>query len=218
MKQIDEYQYNTDESESDLKISRIWENDLYRRELIAIQKTEAGRKFCRHTPEHFLDVARLMYIETLEKGLPIPKDLIYGAALLHDIGRARQYLDGTSHEIASAYLAGRILPDCGYSKTEIETIQFAILEHRSETDTAGKGSAGNAAAGGKAVSQTAAVSAAVSHEAAAGHAASADSFELADVLSDLLYRADKKSRLCFLCDAEGDCDWPEGLKNRTALR
>lgn len=210
MKQIDEYQYNTDENNCDLRISRIWDNDLYRRELIAIQKTEAGRKFCRHTPEHFLDVARLMYIETLEKGLPLPKDLIYGAALLHDIGRARQYLDGTSHEIASAYLAGRILPECGYSKEETKTIQFAILEHRSEAEVSNN-AADNEAGSNAAASNAAAGNAAVSN------AAEGDRSELADVLAGLLYRADKKSRLCFLCDAEDECDWPEGRKNKTAL-
>ena len=32
-------------------------------------------------------------------------------------------------------------------------------------------------------------------------------------LSGLLYRADKKSRACFCCKAEAECDWPAEKKN-----
>ena len=39
----------------------------------------------------FWNVARLMYIYALEEHLELPKELIYAAALLHDIGRAQQY-------------------------------------------------------------------------------------------------------------------------------
>ena len=33
-----------------------------------LQQAEKGRIFCRHTMEHFLDTARLMYIYNLEDG------------------------------------------------------------------------------------------------------------------------------------------------------
>ena len=52
-----------------------------------LQQAEKGRIFCRHTMEHFLDTARLMYIYNLEDGAPVKKDIIYAAALLHDLGR-----------------------------------------------------------------------------------------------------------------------------------
>jgi HD superfamily phosphodiesterase len=32
-------------------------------------------------------------------------------------------------------------------------------------------------------------------------------------LRGILYRADKASRACFACEAEGDCNWKEGKKN-----
>ena len=67
------------------------------------------RIFCRHTPEHFLDVARLMYIYSLENKLNLSREIIYATALLHDIGRAQQYLSGISHDIAGAEIAGKIL-------------------------------------------------------------------------------------------------------------
>lgn len=40
---------------------------------------------------HLLDVARIAYIRNLEKGYGFRKDVIYAAAVLHDIGKALQY-------------------------------------------------------------------------------------------------------------------------------
>lgn len=91
---------------------------------------ERERKFCRHGIEHFLDVARLAYIDSLEQGLNIKKDVIYGAALLHDIGRYRQYALDIPHEKASADLADEILPECSFSQEERIQIREAILGHR----------------------------------------------------------------------------------------
>ena len=42
--------------------------------------------------------------------------MIYAAALLHDMGRVRQYRDGTEHHEESARIAARILPECGFSE------------------------------------------------------------------------------------------------------
>ena len=44
------------------RISLIWRHPLYQKHCEKIQELEKDRIFCRHTPEHFLDVARLMYI------------------------------------------------------------------------------------------------------------------------------------------------------------
>ena len=44
------------------RISLIWRHPLYQKHCKKIQELEKDRIFCRHTPEHFLDVARLMYI------------------------------------------------------------------------------------------------------------------------------------------------------------
>ncbi len=37
-------------------------------------------------------------------------------------------------------------------------------------------------------------------------------------LKGILYRADKASRACFACDAEGDCNWKDGKKNLKIYR
>ena len=45
-----------------IRVNQIWKHPIYQEQLQALQMLEADRKFCRHTPEHFLDVARLAYM------------------------------------------------------------------------------------------------------------------------------------------------------------
>lgn len=117
------------------RVNDIWNHPVYQEHLKKVLRWEKERKFCRHTVEHFLDTARLTYIYTLEEGLGIPKDIIYAAALLHDIGRHLQYEEGIPHEKASAAVAVGILSGCGYTKPECECILGAILNHRKKTQT-----------------------------------------------------------------------------------
>lgn len=116
------------------RVNQIWKHPLYQTELHKLQLLEADREFCRHTPEHFLDVARLAYIRALEENYPVSKELIYCTALLHDIGRARQYEDGTPHDEAGAIIAGQILKELGFPPEEMEAIVSAIRGHRAETN------------------------------------------------------------------------------------
>lgn len=94
------------------------------------RKMEEGRIFCLHNIEHYLDVARIAYIKALEERIDISKDVLYAAALLHDIGKHRQYKEGVPHEEESARMSEEILIDCGYDKEERERIQLAIQHHR----------------------------------------------------------------------------------------
>lgn len=116
------------------RVNQIWKHPLYQTELHKLQLLEADREFCRHTPEHFLDVARLAYIRALEENYPVSKELIYCTALLHDIGRVRQYEDGTPHDEAGAVIAEQILKELGFSPEEIQAIVSAIRGHRAETN------------------------------------------------------------------------------------
>ena len=136
-----------------------------------MQETEKERKFCKHTLEHLLDVARLMYIYALEHDLSISKELIYATALMHDIGRIDQIENGVPHEQAGAALCDVILPDCGFSQEETETIKAAILHHRKAAEDAD------------------------------------NSFY------EMLYWADKKSRNCFACGMQKECNWDEEKMN-----
>ena len=112
------------------RIDKICNNTLWRSYMEKICELEHDRIFCRHDTSHFLDVARLAYIENLERNLNISKELIYAAALLHDIGRHLEYLEGIPHDKASAMLAGDILKDCGFDPQEQTEITDAIAQHR----------------------------------------------------------------------------------------
>ena len=54
-----------------------------------IKRLEKERIFCCHQMTHFLDVARIAYIKNLEENLGFEKDVIYTAAVLHDIGKIK---------------------------------------------------------------------------------------------------------------------------------
>ena len=71
------------------EVEAIRNHPLYEKHYNKLKKTEQERIFCRHQMEHLLDVARIAYIYNLEQGLGITKDVIYGAALLHDIGKVK---------------------------------------------------------------------------------------------------------------------------------
>lgn len=110
------------------RYNRIIKNALFTELTEKIRQREKDRIFCRHSIEHSLDVARIAYILVLENNIAIDKDMIYAAALLHDIGRA--YSDG-NHRQDSVVPAEKILSACGYSIAEIYEITSAILSHGS---------------------------------------------------------------------------------------
>ena len=116
------------------RIRRLCGHPLFQEQLSLLTEAEKDRIFCRHTMEHFLDVARIMYIYRLEDGCGPEKELIYAAALLHDIGRHEQLLHGTPHHEAGAEIAGRILPECGFSLRETLEVQNAIGAHRPSSE------------------------------------------------------------------------------------
>ncbi|MPN04809.1 hypothetical protein SDC9_152057 [bioreactor metagenome] len=93
-------------------------------------KHEEEREFCKHDIQHFLDTARIAYILNLVKNLGIDKEVIYALGLLHDIGRWKQYEDGTPHNIASFDLSEKILMDSNFNEEERTEIRKAILSHR----------------------------------------------------------------------------------------
>lgn len=153
------------------KIGKILKHDLFISCLNQNETAEKDRIFCRHNMAHFLDVARIGRIINAEEGLGIETELIYAAALLHDIGKHQQYAEGVPHELASAQLAAGILQDCGFEQMETDVIIDAIRGHRDENSAKEKN------------------------------------------LKGILFRADKLSRACFCCPAEGECNWKDSKKN-----
>ena len=118
----------------DDKVNLIIKNNIFRYNLSKIEESEKNRKYCKHNMQHFLDVARLMYIISLENNFNIPKYIIYTTALLHDIGRGEQYENGIAHNIASVLIAKKILKQCEYGDKEINEILEAIGNHRKDTE------------------------------------------------------------------------------------
>lgn len=123
------YKYGNNYNATNSRIDKLichkdfWEN------IRIIDEFEKNRIFCKHNIEHLLDVARIAWISILEENISIKKDIVYAAALLHDIGRAKQYIDGTNHEIAGIDISKKILCDIGFDSLEIQLIIDAIQNH-----------------------------------------------------------------------------------------
>lgn len=116
------------------RVNVIREHPLYREYYERLEKLEQDRNFCRHQMAHLLDVARIAYIRNLEEGLAFPRDVIYAAAVLHDIGKSLQYEEKIPHEIAGVEIAEQILAglseEVSFSETEKRQILTAIKGHR----------------------------------------------------------------------------------------
>ena len=117
------------------RVNKIIDHQKFKAYLSKIEYHEQNREFCRHNMEHFMDVARICYIMCLEENLQVNKEIIYGVALLHDIGRWVQYENSIPHEKASYDLSREILEECNFSEEEINTILQGILNHRNKNST-----------------------------------------------------------------------------------
>ena len=124
------------------RIEIILDDPYYKDCLTRIDKLEADRKFCRHTFQHVVDVARITYILLLESGiikrfmeendlnLKLAKELVYAAGVLHDIGRWVEYEQGEDHAVAGARIAVELLIRAGFNEKEVLIITTGIKEHR----------------------------------------------------------------------------------------
>ncbi|MGI6678183.1 MAG: HD domain-containing protein [Dehalobacterium sp.] len=122
------------------RVQKVMSHPDFEAYLFLNKQQELNREFCCHQLEHALDVARIFYILCLEgerlpelKHLSGPeiKELVYVIALLHDIGRWKQYLDPSlDHAREGAILAKPILQDVGFSEETINLALSAIADHR----------------------------------------------------------------------------------------
>lgn len=113
------------------RVNFILSDGEFNRHLSKIRAFERERPFCHHDLEHLLAVARLTYLLLLEEECRfVPKELAYSAGLLHDIGRWKEYEDGSDHAEYSALLAEKILKRAKFTGAERELILKAIAQHR----------------------------------------------------------------------------------------
>ena len=116
------------------RIDRILSNSDFIKHMQLNEETEKDRLFCKHGLVHALDVARIGYILILEKEIPLEKEIIYAAALLHDLGKYVECEEELSHHQVGADLSESILKDCGFTKQEILWIREAILAHHTKEE------------------------------------------------------------------------------------
>lgn len=150
--------------------NRIIASDKYLHELKLLTELEHDRIFCGHNIEHFLNVARITMIICCENKIYADPDIIYSAALLHDIGRIDEYISGIPHDEAGICKAEAILNEVGCNIEMKKKILSLIGSHRSKSEDDNS-------------------------------------------LEEIFYSADKKSRLCFYCPAQEDCNWPPEKRN-----
>ena len=143
------------------RVNRILGDAEYLKYIHEIEELERDRIFCRHNMEHFLNVARIACLLDHEdsydasepedspdalkpedthdaskpagsRGTSSWAEIIYAAALLHDIGRGQEYLTGVRHEEESARLAPPIIRRAGFNDEEEGLIISAIANHRNK--------------------------------------------------------------------------------------
>lgn len=117
------------------RINRIISHPTFADTIRKLKVEETARKYCIHDMEHLLNVARIMVIKNMEENLGFEKELLYAAALLHDIGKLGQYRMKEKHALLGSEMAGTILLECGFSVEETEMIKQAIRTHSGDEPT-----------------------------------------------------------------------------------
>ena len=112
------------------RFNQLLDHEDYINHMEKIDVFEKERLFCKHGFEHGLNVARIAYAYLLENGEMLPKESVYAAALLHDIGRWIEYGTGEDHAEASARLSLPLLEACSFNLDDIQLILQGIREHR----------------------------------------------------------------------------------------
>ncbi len=81
---------------------------------------------------HAYDHVRRVLSIAMRMGRALGADLriLGAAALLHDVGRAKEKECGISHSILSGEMSIDILGEVGYSQDEIESVRSVIRTHR----------------------------------------------------------------------------------------
>ena len=108
------------------RIAKLQQDSDFQSLLNRIDEGERDRIFCRHGLAHLLNVARIAWIEALERRLPLEKPVVYAAALLHDLGRA---FDRDNHDTAALDIGRDILIRSGFDAPDIASILQAVAAH-----------------------------------------------------------------------------------------
>lgn len=110
------------------RVNAILRNNNFLHAMEVIDSMEKEREFCRHNIEHLLSVGRIAYLLNLENGYGFDKEIIYAAALLHDIGRSNS--NDKDHHTGGLNIIVDILKQTQFDEVEIYEITDAIASHR----------------------------------------------------------------------------------------
>lgn len=176
------------------RINKIIKNKRYLEYVQRIKIHEKDRIFCKHDMVHFLDVCRLAEIEWLELKVQVLEEkqqaekerlLLVNDAEFEGINKEMIYAASLLHDVGrwQEYENG-IRHETASSK-----LAYDILRETGFSDN-----------------ETEEIVLAISN-----HRNSNIKEEIS--LSGFLYRADKKSRACFCCEAEPQCSWSVLKKN-----
>lgn len=172
------------------RINKIIKNELYLEFIDKIKGYEKSRVFCKHDPVHFMDVCRLAEIDWLNYRLREMSGsretiIVNEKSDLIYVTREMLYACGLLHDI------GRWMEYENGISHEIASADLAldILINSGFNDE-----------------EVRRVT-----EAIRNHRNKEVAEDIS--LSGFLYRADKKSRPCYLCEAESECNWSINKKN-----
>ena len=172
-------------------VKKLLESVEYKNRLRKLKEMEQDRVYCRHDLDHFLHVARIACLLSVEQGLELDKEQVYLCALLHDLGRVEEYGAGISHAKASGAAAGEILRVLGYDEKKAREICYAISHHSGRVNLR-------------------------EQRGRSGESAKKDSDEMArdrrELLARIIALADQLSRNCFACEARESCKWKDEEK------
>ena len=174
------------------RVNGIIKHKLYLEYIQRIKAWEQDRIFCKHDMAHFLDVCRLAQVDWLELQLRAMEEKSYeifgnlsGAVDKKIVNKELIYAAGLLHDI------GRWQEYENGVRHELASAQLApnILEECGFSEDE--------------IEKI--VYAIMNHR----------NKEIAEDISlaGFIYRADKKSRPCYFCEAESECDWSQTKKN-----
>lgn len=112
------------------RIQPLLHNPTYCDSIRKIETLEKQRIYCRHGLPHLLDVARIAALLAADRNAAYPRDVIYAAALLHDLGRLKQYTTGEPHAEAGVNMARELLQETAFTEQEQAEILDAVGRHQ----------------------------------------------------------------------------------------
>lgn len=168
------------------RVNQIIQHPKYIEYLHRIKKHEVQRVFCKHDMEHFLDVCRIAEILWLQYSLQVCKSKdVDGRNIISNNMREYIYATGLLHDI------GRWQE---YEDGIRHEVASSVLADPILDDC-----------GFDKEERSIIVMAISNHRN--------KMIKEEESLSGWIYRADKKSRTCFACEAQEICDWSKDKKN-----